>query len=159
MAGMEPRGMWGKPRPRSDPRLHSPQWRESRKYWRREGKANDIPCWRCGRKINYDQWFIPGTRKVWPNAYVLGHMLGRDLGASLGYDPSWIDSIANTRPECSRCSARSGYRTQAAKRRQARTSSRRAASNPATGKPTPQQGTPLSPREVKQAAAADRWKS
>jgi hypothetical protein len=158
---MTTRGMWNKPRPPSDPRLHSPQWRESRKYWKREGKANDIRCWRCGGVILYDVWYVPEVypTRVHPQAYVLGHKLSRDLGASLGYDPTWIDSIANTHPECSRCSARSGYLSQAAKRSLAAASAQqRLVKARGKGTASPQQGTELSPRVITQAAAADRWK-
>jgi hypothetical protein len=158
MRRMEPRGMWNKPRPRSDPRLHTPQWRQSRKYWKRRGQAEDIPCWRRGCKINYDVWYIPGTRKVYPNAYVLGHVIGRDLGRSLGYDEQWLDSIENTRPECSRCSAISGYMTQSGKRRaQALVRPQQLVKPGGTGRPTPQPGIPLSPPVIKQAAAHGRW--
>jgi hypothetical protein len=161
MGRMEPKGMWGRPRPRSDPRLHTPQWRQSREYWKREGKRQEIPCARCGCKINYDAWYIPGVypRKVYPNAYVLGHVISRDQGRALGYDDQWLDSVENTRPECSRCSARSGYRYQAAKRSQTQASAQQQlARSRGKGTASPQQGTELSPRVITQAAAADRWK-
>jgi hypothetical protein len=112
------RGLWGNVRPPSDPRLHTYAWRQSRAYWKRVGKRQGLGCARCGVQLEWDRWYYPGTRKVIPNAFALGHKIGRDLGATLGYDPNYIDSVENTQPECAKCSARSGYLTQARKRGQ-----------------------------------------
>jgi hypothetical protein len=156
---MKAQPLWGTARPRPDPRLKGANWKKTKEYWRRVGKANDVQCWRCGGRLGpilYDTWLVPGTKRVHPLAYVLGHKISRDVGRSLGYDDDWLDSPENTHPEHSRCSARSGYMAQAAKRRtQAIAVAKQLAKAPKG--PTPQPGVPLSPRPVKQAAAASRW--
>jgi hypothetical protein len=160
LRGMKARPLWGTARPGADPRLKSAAWKETREHWRREGKRLELQCWRCGGKLGpilSDVWYVPGTRRVHPSAYCLGHVVSRDLGASLGYDPEWLDSIENTRPEHNYCSARSGYMAQSGKRRmQALASAQRAASTPRkSGKRARPPALP--PRPVTQAAAASRW--
>jgi hypothetical protein len=161
---MASRGLWNAPRPGSDPRLHTKQWRESRAYWKRRGKAEGIRCWRCHGEILYDTWFIPGTKKVHPQAYVLGHKLSRDLGRSFGYDDAWLDSIGNTHPECSRCSARSGYMYQSRKRKaqagtrdSPSTSTQQPASTPSRSRSAWYGDTTVTIPYSQQAAAASRW--
>jgi hypothetical protein len=152
--------LWGRTRPKTDRRLKSSAWKKTREYWRAVGKANEVPCWRCNGgygPILYDVWYVAGTRRVHPLAYVLGHRISRDLGASLGYDPNYLDSIENTHPEHSRCSARSGYMAQSGKRKQVLASAQTAASTPRKSGKRRAVLTSLPPRPVKQAAAADRW--
>ncbi len=146
--------MWGAVRPPADPRLKGAAWKRTREHWRREGKRSGLGCWRCGVSLRYDEWFIPGTRKVWPNAFTLGHVIGRDEGAAIGYTAEQIDSIGNTRPDCNRCSGRSGYLYQGAKRR---TIASRQLASTSVSRTTRTQGTQLTTPYVKQAAAASRW--
>jgi hypothetical protein len=161
LRAMTSRGLWGAKRPPTDPRLKSAAWKRTREHWKLEGRRLGIPCWRCGLAIDWDADYfrtaLDGRRKVNGLAFALGHITGRDLGASLGWTDEQISDISNTRPEHARCSGRSGYKYQQAKRLLALASTQTAASAPATGRPTKYQGTQLSPRPVTQAAAADRW--
>jgi hypothetical protein len=130
LRAMTSRGLWGAPRPATDPRLKSAAWKRTRAHWKAEGRRLGVPCWRCGRAIDYDvDYFrttVDGRRKVNAIAFALGHVTGRDLAASLGWTDEQINDISNTRPEHARCSGKSGYRYQAAKRLQAIASTQRA---------------------------------
>lgn len=78
-----------------------------RDYWRTQGK----PCARCGKAIAYSStYYFPGTRTINPDAFVCGHIVSRDRAKQLGWTDEQINSIANTQPECARCSMTSGAR-------------------------------------------------
>jgi hypothetical protein len=159
---MGTRGMWGAPRPPSDPNLHTPLYRQTREYWLRRGKAEDIPCWRCGQRIAYSLPYFriepSGRKRVNHTAFCLGHLVGRDLAMSYGWTDAQINAITNCRPEHARCSGKSGYQYQASKRK-ALARSQRPASASASGRVGKYQdeyrGAPAS---ITQAAAADRWR-
>jgi hypothetical protein len=98
----------------TDPLLQTHHWRVTiRAHWVRQG----LPCARCGRPIAYGAArYLPGTRRVNPASLVVGHVVGRDQAKRLGWTEVQTNSVANTQPEHSRCSDRSGARYVNAKR-------------------------------------------
>ena len=59
-----------------------------------------LPCAVCGRAIAYDQ----------PGAFVAGHIVSRHKAKLYGWTEGMINSLSNLRPECRRCSYRTGAR-------------------------------------------------
>jgi hypothetical protein len=79
-----------------DPLLSSPLYRRNRALL----KKRRLPCAVCGRAIDYSQ----------PSAFVAGHIMPRWKAKQLGWLPEQINSLQNLRPECRRCSFRTGSR-------------------------------------------------
>lgn len=100
---------WRGPRTPSDPLLHTKEWQRVREYWRGQGR----PCAVCGVAIDYTgpRYFLVAGRRVQnPRALVVGHIVSRRKAKLLGWTGAQINALSNTRPECQRCSNRSGAR-------------------------------------------------
>jgi hypothetical protein len=163
-------GLWGKKRPPSDPLLHTPEWRKARAYWKREGQRQGIPCWRCGRPIDYvGAYFVTnpmtGKRTVNGAAFTLGHRVSRHLAASLGWTDEQTNDLSNTAPEHASCSGRSGYMDQARRRNSSAigslpkaTSVQDLASGSSRGRSAWYGDTRVTIPPDQQAAVADRWR-
>ncbi|HLM22594.1 MAG TPA: hypothetical protein VK390_13860 [Propionibacteriaceae bacterium] len=92
---------WQGPITPKDSLLDSPQWRTTRKYWRRLQRQ---PCARCGGWIDYTD------RNQGPRSLVVGHIISRAEAKELGWPDAMTNSVANTQPECRTCSNSSGAR-------------------------------------------------
>jgi hypothetical protein len=77
-----------------DPLLSTPLYRRNRAQLKRLR----LPCAVCGRPIQYDQ----------PGQFVAGHIVARHVAKRLGWTPEQINALSNLRPECRRCSMRTG---------------------------------------------------
>ena len=95
-----------------DPLLSSPLYRRNRAHLKRLR----LPCAVCGRAIAYDQ----------PGGFVAGHIVSRHKAKLAGWTEAMINSLSNLRPECRRCSLRTGAREgqQAMRARRRRSTSR-----------------------------------
>src|SRR5215218_781931 len=79
----------------------------NRKHWKRLRR----PCAVCGLAIDYTgKTFIvvAGVRRLNPRSLVVGHIVDRATAKRLGWSAAQINSLSNTRPECARCSVKSG---------------------------------------------------
>lgn len=88
-----------------DPLLKGRDWAELRAYWRKRR----LPCARCGGQIDYE------APKTSPDAFDLGHIIGRDEARALAWPRARINSVANTQPEHARCNRSAGAQYRNAK--------------------------------------------
>jgi hypothetical protein len=79
-----------------DPLLSTPLYRRNRALLKRLR----LRCAVCGQQIRYD---VPGE-------FVAGHVVARHTAKRLGGTHEQINALANLRPECRRCSFRTGSR-------------------------------------------------
>src|SRR5215217_4274400 len=79
-----------------DPLLSMPRYRRNREVLKRQ----KLPCAVCGRPIACE---VAGE-------FVAGHIVARHVAKRLGWTEDRINSLANLRPECRRCSFRTGSR-------------------------------------------------
>jgi hypothetical protein len=82
---------------KADPLLSTPLYKRNRAALKKLG----LPCSLCGRKIDYTQ----------PRSWVCGH-IARHKAKAWGWPEKQINSLANLRVECRKCStgARDGGR-------------------------------------------------
>ena len=72
------------------------RYKEQRAQFRRKCKANNAPCWLCGRVIGYD------LDRNHPDAFNLDHAIPKSVRPDLAEDP------ANFRPSHKTCNERRG---------------------------------------------------
>jgi hypothetical protein len=128
---------WRGPRGRADRQLTNAKWKWLRSYWLQQRP----PCWRCGREIAYNEPYYviaDGKKTVNPNAFVLGHVIGRAEGRSLGYTDEQLETIENTAPEHALCSQVSGSRAGQRRQRQLLLQRREQQRRQKKAKPEPQ---------------------
>ena len=77
-------------------KISTPRYRRNREVLKRQ----KLPCAVCGRPIAYE---VPGE-------FVAGHIVARHTAKRLGWTPEQINALTNLRPECKRCSLRTGAR-------------------------------------------------
>jgi hypothetical protein len=90
-----------------DPLLSVPAHRRrNRNHWIRSG----LPCAVCGRRLVYDKAlrYINGRQN--PAYLVVGHITSRYHAKLMGWTDQEVNALANTRPECTACSNKSGAR-------------------------------------------------
>jgi hypothetical protein len=78
--------------------------RRNRNHWIRSGR----PCALCGRALVYDKTlrYIGGRQN--PAYLVVGHVVSRYHAKLMGWSDAEMNSLGNTRPECTACSNKSG---------------------------------------------------
>jgi hypothetical protein len=87
-----------------DPLLaRASHYKRNRQYWQRLR----LPCAVCGQPIDYTGANMINGRQN-PRALVVGHAVSRYHAKRMGWSEAMINSVSNTRPECRRCSNRTG---------------------------------------------------
>jgi hypothetical protein len=102
---------WRGPHGGPDPLLWKRRWRTGvRAYWVEEGRRQGhLRCARCHRLIDFlAPKYYPNTKIINPRSLVIGHIRSRSVMTALGYDDHVINDLANSQPECARCSWTSG---------------------------------------------------
>lgn len=132
----------------ADPALTTYAWRQQRNVF---ASQLPFPCARCGHMITTAQRYLSGTKTINRRSLVVGHKLARSTARELGYTEAQIHAPENLQLECWECSSKSGARMGAVRGRRIQQQAALAKSQRAS------KGFKIK-TEIRQAAAADRWR-
>jgi hypothetical protein len=102
---------WRGPRKSAkDPLLaRASHYRRNRQHWLALARTLGLRCSLCGCVIEWRKEYqrLPGGREN-ANYLVIGHVTSRYHAKRMGWTEQQINALSNSRPECKRCSNRSG---------------------------------------------------
>jgi len=100
---------WRGPRTARDPLLVTATHRSNRAYWLALAKTAGLRCALCGCAIAWRKEYhrLPNGKEN-GNYLVVGHIISRYAAKQMRWTEAQINALSNSRPECKRCSNKTG---------------------------------------------------